>query len=158
MPSLVFVGTLGFLVQWSTRQRVNADTYFHLRLGHEFLKHWAPWNPGSVTPYATREWLPSQWLSQVAMAAVENLWGLEGVVWLSGAVMILYTVVVLRACRRESSLLVAATLTIVVLAASTPSLSARPQVISFVLTAVTVSAWMRTSRDGRVRWWLIPVT
>lgn len=158
LPSLVFLGTLGFLVRWSTRQQVNADTYFHLRMGDEFLTHWTPWAPGSLTPYASRNWLPSQWLSQIAMASTEKFLGLEGVVWLSGAVMIAYAVVVLRACRRESSLLVATTLTMIVMAASTPSLSARPQVISFVLTAVTVSAWLRTSRDSHVRWWLIPLT
>lgn len=147
-----------FLVRWATRQQVNADTYFHLTLGGQFLDHWAPWNPDSVTPYASREWLPSQWLSQLVMASVERNSGLQGVVWLSGATMIIYAVVILRAARREAALLVAATLTIAVLFASTPSLSARPQITSFILTAITVSAWLKTTQDGRVRWWLIPVT
>lgn len=92
------------------------------------------------------------------MAQVEEWWGLDGVVWLAGVIMLVYAVTVLRACRSQSSLLVSATLTILVLAASTPSLSARPQVLSFVLTAVTVSAWIRTTEDGRARWWLIPLT
>ena len=38
------------------------------------------------------------------------------------------------------------------------SLSARPQLVTFALTAITTSAWLRSGRDGRRRWWLIPLT
>ena len=34
----------------------------------------------------------------------------------------------------------------------------RPQVISYLLVALTTAAWMRTREDGRARWWLIPMT
>ena len=33
----------------------------------------------------------------------------------------------------------------------------RPQVISYLLVAVTVGAWLRTRDDGRLRWWLVPL-
>jgi hypothetical protein len=38
------------------------------------------------------------------------------------------------------------------------SLTARPQLASFILLAVFVAAWLRTTRDGRARWWLVPLT
>ncbi len=34
----------------------------------------------------------------------------------------------------------------------------RPQTLSFLLVAVTAAAWMRTREDGRLRWWLVPLT
>ena len=38
------------------------------------------------------------------------------------------------------------------------SLSPRPQVFGFILLAVSLAAWLRTERDGRIRWWLLPLT
>ena len=37
-------------------------------------------------------------------------------------------------------------------------LSARPQVISYVLVVITVDAWLRAADDSRARWWLVPMT
>ena len=34
----------------------------------------------------------------------------------------------------------------------------RPQVLSFLLVAVTTTAWLRTREDKRIRWWLVPLT
>ena len=139
----------------ATRQPVNADTYFHIRLGREFISGWVPWDPGTVTSYATRDWLPTQWLSQVAIGYADDWFGLRGVVALSAVAMIFYAVVLVRTGRQESSLLVASSLTALAVFASLNGLSARPQVLSYALGAITVAAWLRTDRDGRIRWWLI---
>jgi hypothetical protein len=48
--------------------------------------------------------------------------------------------------------------TALVVLAAMPTLSARPQVVSLVLLAVTVHAWLRTWEDGRPRWWLVPLS
>jgi hypothetical protein len=37
------------------------------------------------------------------------------------------------------------------------ALSPRPQIVSLVLLPVVVAAWLRTSDDGRARWWLAPL-
>jgi hypothetical protein len=34
----------------------------------------------------------------------------------------------------------------------------RPQLLSFMMIAITAAAWLRTRDDQRVRWWLIPAT
>lgn len=140
------------------RQPVNLDTFFHLRIGDEFLHHWAPWDPGTLTPAATRPWLPTQWLSQILLAETDDLGGLRAVLWLAAAVSVIYIAVLVRACLQESSLLVAAPLAAVTMLATLTALSARPQVVSYLLAVVTLAAWLRTARDGRLRWWLIPMT
>lgn len=104
------------------RQPVNLDTFFHLRIGEEFLHHWAPWDPGTLTPAATRPWLPTQWLSQIVLAQTDDLGGLRAVLWLAAAVSVVYIAVLVRACLQESSLLVAAPLAAVTMLASLTAL------------------------------------
>ncbi len=83
-----FVGvltTIALLAQRASRPLSNADTYFHLRFGHEFLDgDWSLRNPGSVTTFGTNDWTPTQWLPQVVMAQLEEWFGLPGVAWLAG--------------------------------------------------------------------------
>lgn len=136
----------------------NPDTYFHLRFGEEFLSNWAAWDPGTVSSIGTADWVPTQWLSQVVMALTERAFGLAGVAWLFGTVVLGYAYVVFRACRRTLPNAAATFLVIVTLAASAQGLSARPQIVSYLLVVVTVDAWLRTVDDGRARWWLVPLT
>src|SRR4051794_17161975 len=78
------VGVLAVLVRVAAAPLVNTDTYFHLRFGAEFLHHWSLVDPGSVSTFATRTWLPTQWLPEIAMAKMEAWFGLAGVAWLFG--------------------------------------------------------------------------
>lgn len=135
----------------------NPDTYFHLRFGHEFLTDWSPWSPGSVSDLNTRDWVPTQWLSEIGMAAVENLGGLPALAFLYGALLVALIGLWYVAARREASPLVAVLVTVIALIAASPSLSLRPQVLSFALATVTVLAWDRAGRDARLPWLLIPL-
>jgi MYXO-CTERM domain-containing protein len=156
---LVVVGILVSLVANCARTLTNTDTYFHLRFGQEFLHGWSLRHPGSVSTFATRDWVPTQWLSEVAMAKTEDWFGLAGVAWLSGLLEIGLFLALYVVCRDRAEPSVAAAATATALFAMQSGLSMRPQVISYLLVAVVVGAWLRTSRDGRrVRWWLIPVT
>ena len=155
---LVFVGTCLAVVKYATRPITNTDTYFHLRFGSEFLSSWGLRDPGSVTPFATRDWLPTQWLTQVVMARTEDAWGLAGVTWLAGTWYLLFAVALYVAARREASALAASIITLFALAAAQPALSPRPQVLSYVFVVVFTVAWLGSLRDGRPRWWLVPLT
>lgn len=158
-PFVLFGGILAFVIRFAAVPPTNFDTYFHLRFGGEFLDgHWSLWNPGTGTTFATAHWVPTQWSSEMVMAAAEKVGGLGGVAWLFGAVLIGYVVVLYRSARFAAGPLPAVLTTILALVASTSGLSARPQLISYILTAVTTLAWLRTGRDGRIRWWLIPLT
>ena len=83
LPALTLLGVLVVAVTRAARPLTNPDTYFHLRFGAEFLAGWSLRDPGSVSSSATRDWLPTQWLPQVLMAAIEDRTGLPGVAWLS---------------------------------------------------------------------------
>lgn len=158
LPALLTAAVLAVVALRQLRQPINIDTFFHLRLGERFLTDWSPWAPGEPTSYATKHWYPTQWLSQIVLAGTDDALGLRGVLWLASAVGVVFMLVVLRACRRESTLAVAAPLAAVTMLASVPSISSRPQLVSYLLVVVTLGAWLGTARDGRVRWWLVPLT
>ena len=137
----------------------NLDTYFHLRFGHEFLTGaWSLRHPGSVSTFATADWVPTQWLPQVVMAQVEEWFGLPGVAWLSGLLFLSLALAVYVACRRQAEPLVAAIVVSLTLVACTPGMSMRPQQISYLLVVVTTAAWLRARETGRAPWLLVPLT
>ena len=153
-----FVGVLAVLVRIAALPLSNTDTYFHLRFGSEFLHHWSLRHPGSVSTFATAHWLPTQWLSEVVMARTEEWFGLAGVAWLFGVQLVALMTTLYLVARRWLDPLLAVALTTAALVAASKFLAMRPQVLSFLLVAVTTAAWMRTREDGRLRWWLIPLT
>jgi hypothetical protein len=157
-PLLVLLVVLTSLAVNCAQPLTNTDTYFHLRFGQEFLGHWSPRHPGSVSTFATRSWVPTQWLSEIAMARTEQWFGLAGVAWLSGLMEIGLFAALYVAARGRAGPFVAITLTGLALFAMQAGLSMRPQVLSYLFVAVVTSAWLRTRSDGRIRWWLIPVT
>jgi hypothetical protein len=110
-----------------------------------------------VSTFATADWVPTQWLSEVVMAKAEDWFGLAGVAWLSGLLQVLLFLGVYAAVRDRSDPLVAMPVTALALLAMQNGLSMRPQVISYLLTAVVVAAWLRTLDDHRMRLWLVPL-
>src|SRR5690349_5141521 len=72
VPPVVLLVVLVSLVVNTARPLTNTDTYFHLRFGAEFLHGWSVRHPGSVSTFATRDWVPTQWLSEVVMARTEQ--------------------------------------------------------------------------------------
>jgi len=157
-PLILLLVVLAVLTVRAAEPLDNQDTYFHLRFGHELLGAWSLRDPGSVSSFATAEWVPTQWLPQVAMATVEDRWGLPGVAWLSGLAFVALALTLYAVARRWVEPLLAAPLTALALIASSSGLSARPQVLSYLLVAVTAAAWLSAARSGRTPWWLIAVT
>jgi hypothetical protein len=157
-PVLVVLLLLAVVLRFSALHLGNDDTWFHLVLGDRFRHGWSLTDPGALTSSATSPWVPTQWSTEVLASQVESWFGLPGVAWLFGA---LYCALVLGtyvSCRRLGGAPSSAFATLLVVLASAPVLSARPQVVSLVLLTVTVAAWLRTLRDGRPRWWLVPLT
>lgn len=157
VPALVGVVVLGTIVMLASSTPDNPDTYFHLRFGHEFLSDWSPWSPGSVSALDTRDWVPTQWLSEIGLAAVEDLGGLPALATLYGVLLVSLAVLWYVSARREASPLVSVLVTLVALLAAAPGLSLRPQVLSFGLATVTVMIWNRARLQARVPWVLIPL-
>jgi hypothetical protein len=146
------------LVRIASLPLINNDTYFHLRFGHELLTGWSLRHPGSVSTFATQEWVPTQWLPQMVMAKAEDLFGLSGVAWLAGLLFLSLALALYVACRRHAEPLVSVFLVMLTLVACTPGMSMRPQQISYLMVVVTVSTWLGVRDTGRTPWLLVPLT
>jgi hypothetical protein len=156
---LVLAGVYVDLARLASSPLHNTDTYFHLRFGHEFASgHWSLRDPGSVSSFATAQWVPTQWLSEVVMARTQDWFGLAGVAWLSGLLFLGLATALYWACRRHTEPIVAAVLAALALVACSTGLSMRPQMISYLLVILTTSAWSRARDTGRAPWLLVPVT
>jgi hypothetical protein len=159
LPVVLMAGVYLAVARLASFPLSNYDTYFHLRFGHEFLTgHWSLRHPGSVSTFATADWVPTQWLPQVVMAQTEQWFGLAGVAWLCGLLFLSLAMTVYWACRREAEPLVAVLLAFLTLVACTPGMSMRPQQVSYILVTVTTAAWLQARRTGRAPWLLVPVT
>lgn len=146
---------LGALVRAQSRPPVGSDGYFHLRMGHEFLAGWSLHHPANLSPFDTAHWLPTQWLSQIAMAALEDQAGLVAVMWAVSVLVLVLALAVYVSCRLSAAPLPAALATVLACGAASPGLSARPQLLSYLFVVVATAGWLATLRDGRPRWWLI---
>lgn len=158
LPLVALAVLMGALVRSTGRPPLGADTYFHLRMGHEFLGGWSVAHPGHLSPFDTAQWVPTQWLAQIGMAATEDAAGLAGVMWVAGVVALLVALGTYLSCRQGAGPLPAALATAMAIGAAYPGLTARPQLLSYLLMVVVTAAWLATLRDGRPRWWLVAVT
>lgn len=158
MPFLLVLGLVGMAVRHGFRPLGDPDTWWHLRLGDEIWHNWNLTDPSPWTRFATQPWVTTQWLPEAVAGRVDHLFGLPGVVWLFCAGLVLITAVLYLACRGEADILAAAVATFVAFIGMSATLTPRPQLMSFLLLLVVTGAWLRTARDLRPRWWLIPVS
>ena len=158
LPYVMLGVLLLAVVRWVAAPISNADTFFHLRYGREFLDGWVPWDPGHVSTFGQRDWVPAQWASQVAMATADSVFGLSGVAWLSGVMVLLTVLAVFVIARKYADPLPSVVVTVLVVLATSTNLTGRPQVVSYLLVLLVTHAWLRTAADLRPRWWLVPLT
>jgi hypothetical protein len=157
-PLGLLVLLAALVLRYSALRLGNDDTWFHLVLGDRFRHGWSLSQPGALTPFATADWVPTQWSTEVVASWFESWFGLPGVAWLFGALYLALVLLTYLFCRRVAGGPGAAVATGLVVFGVAPVLSARPQIVSLVLLTVTLAAWLRTAEDGRVRWWLVPMT
>ncbi|WP_156409795.1 hypothetical protein [Nocardioides sp. Soil796] len=153
----VFGLLMVMVVRQASRPLSDSDTFWHLRLGEQI------WNARSLaTPdWSTgddRSWVLTQWLPEVVASRFEAWFGLAGVAWLFGACLLALVVAVFFTCRRQAGLLASAFAAGLSMIAMSASLSPRPHMVTYILLAVTVGAWLSTGADLRPRWWLLPMT
>jgi hypothetical protein len=113
-------------------------------------------DPWSAT--ATEPWILHQWAPEFLMSLVDDAFGLPGVAWLQALWSLGVVAAVWLTCRARASILVATVVTAAAFLAMSASIAPRPQMFTFIFTAITVHAWLRTAQDRRPRWWLIPLT
>ncbi|MCR1781687.1 hypothetical protein KVF89_03995 [Nocardioides carbamazepini] len=155
----VLVGLLLALVLiLLTRRPFRAfDTYFHLRFGEEFRHGWSIAHPGQLSSASTNDWVPTQWLGQVGLSWVDDIAGAAGLAVLLGAVAVALTGSLYLVLRHRAGPALAAALTAVAVIGWLPSLSLRPQLLSYLFLVAVVAAWDRARRTGSAPWLLVPL-
>ncbi|QIG42522.1 hypothetical protein G5V58_06810 [Nocardioides anomalus] len=158
VPAAMFLATLVVMVRTAAAPLSNPDTFFHLRFGREFLEGWSLRSPGHVTSWATADWVPTQWLPQEVMAQFDQWFGLPGVAWLAGLQFVGLALTFYLAARRWADRVVTAPLVVVALLACAPSISMRPQVLSYLATTLVTALWLAVRAGSRRSpWWLVPL-
>ena len=161
----VFVGlvvlsvvAVGGTVSKAAEPISDPDTPWHLVVGHRFLDGASIRHPGPVSHLGFADWRPRDWLSQIVMAGFDDWFGLPGVAWLMGAAIVALGLVQYWNCRRWANPVGSMTGAALGLLAGYNAYSTRPQMVSFVLVAVTLGAVHLMAGDLRPRWWLVPLT
>jgi hypothetical protein len=144
---------------WS-RVLGDGDTGWHIRTGDYVLDHMAvPRTDLFSFTLEGKPWFAWEWGSDVIFALLHRALGLKGIALLGGVLIGLYATVLFRyTLWRGANALLALTIALLAVGASTIHYLARPHLFTLVL--VPVSVWM-IDRDRRQRWWgvwlLIPI-
>lgn len=159
LPAALMCLLVVVVARQGVRPISDPDTFWHLELGDRIIDSRSvtsvtdAWSSLSDQP-----WVPTQWLTELVMAAAERTAGLPGVAWLFAVSLIVLVLVLHRAARLGADAVPAAFATGLTIAAMSASLSPRPHMVTYMLLAVTVLAWRRSAVDLRPRWWLVPLT
>jgi hypothetical protein len=147
-----------FLLVGRGYQIGDPDTFWHIRAGDYLRQSWQFSGPDPWSPFTAKPWVLHEWVPELAMSVANQVGGLGGVAWLWYAASVGVAVCLYAACRREGPPVIAALGTVLGLLGMWASLSPRPQLATFAFTALVTAAWLASARDGRRRWWLLPLT
>ena len=134
------------------------DTLWHVLAGDHLRATWQFAGPDPLSRFTTEPWILTQWLPELGLSVANTWGGLPAVAFLTQLGRLGVCVAVYVSCRRDSGPLAAALISALTVVGTAASLSPRPQLVGFILLAVTTTAWLSTVRDLRVRWWLIPLS
>jgi len=145
-------------VKLGIRPVSDPDAWWHLKAGAYVLSHGQFNGPDPWVPFSSRPFVLTQWLPEVVAQKGYELFGLPAVAWLRCAAILALISALVWAARQAAEAVPAIIAGLAGLIGAGGSLSERPQLVSFVLLAVTVGAWWKTARDLKPRWWLAPMT
>ena len=145
-------------VKLGIRPVSDPDAWWHLKTGAYVLSNWKFNGPDPWVPFSSRPFVLTQWLPEVVAQQGYSLLGLPAVAWLRCAAMLALISALVWAARQTADAVPATMAALAGVVGTGGSLSERPQLVSFVLLAITVGAWWKTAGDLRPRWWLAPMT
>lgn len=159
LPDAVFIAIF-FRVLFLASQLFNdPDAGMHIRMGVDML---SSWKVPRVDIYSfTSQGLPyldHEWLSQAVFGSVYAAGGLTAVVIFSSLIIaVTFALLFHLLCREGRTLWSALGVTLLAIAASSPSLSARPHLFTILLAVVFFSIVRSHARDRSPRQlWLLP--
>ena len=156
VPTLA-VFTVATTVKFGIRAVSDPDTWWHLKTGAYLLSHWRFSGPDPWVPFSSKPFVLTQWLPEVVAQKGYQIFGLPAVAWLRCAAMLALISALVWTARQAADAVPAMIAALAGLIGAGGSLSERPQLVSFVLLAITVGAWWKTAGDLRPRWWLVPL-
>ena len=132
--------------------------WLHLKVGRFLLDGQRFGMPDPWAPYASKEYVPTQWLPSMLSAELYDRLGAAAIAWERAAGITVLALALLLWASTLARLWVAAGATALAVFAAWPSLTERPQLAGFVLLVPVLAAWWQTGHDHRPRWWLILLT
>lgn len=132
--------------------------WLHLKVG-EFLLNGGRFGlPDPWAPFATKSYVPTEWLPEIVGQEIYRSFGLPGIAWMRCAGILALLSALVWSGRRSANAVTAVLVALVALIGSYEGLTERPQLVGFVFLAVAVGAWWRSGLDLLPRWWLVPMT
>jgi hypothetical protein len=156
---LVVLGALPvILLRFSTQPISDPDSLWHIVAGRRLWESWRFVGPDHLGTFAQLPFVYHQWVPELAMAGMDAIGGLAGVAWLFQVMLLGFFLATYTLCRSQAGILAAVLASVATWVGAGGSLSPRPQVFGFILLALSLAAWLRTEKDERLRWWLLPLT
>lgn len=149
--------TLGVAVIKGLSPFAEPDLWWHLRTGRRLLDGAGLVATDPSARFADHPYVATQWLPEGFAAWVYSWSGIGGILWLRSAMVLGLVVATFVCCRRLAGKLPSAVAAGLTLIGAGGGLNPRPQLVSFVLFAVTVYCLLGVARDRRPCWTLVPV-
>lgn len=159
LPLIALAALPVLLVREGARPITDPDAQWHVLLGKAVLSGVSlATDVDPLSTLTTVPWVFHQWLPEVAAAFADERVGWWGVGWLAHVGRLCLLLALWWVCRAEAERLAAVLALAAALLGTSMSLGPRPQLVGLCFLVVTIGAWRATSRDGRPRWWLVPLT
>ncbi len=154
----VWAGLLALAVM-AVRTTLDPDLWWHLRTGEWILGRGLPREDVFSFTADGREWITHEWLSQIVMWSVWDVFGAGGLMLLFGALAVATFVVVYRLV--PGGPLLKLGLTALAARTAVVAFGVRPQLLNLLFAAIVVwlvEAVKDERRSSGDLWWLVPLT
>ena len=158
LPATVAALVVSISVLIGVRPVSDPSPWLHLKIGAFLLNGGRFGGPDPWAPFASRVYVPTEWLPAILGQADYQAFGLPGIAWMRCAGILGLLSALLWSARRSADTTTALVVAFVALVGAYDDLSERPQLVGLVFLAIAVGAWWRTALDLKPRWWLVPVT
>jgi hypothetical protein len=149
---------LGVTTLLGVRAISDPSPWLHLRVGQFLLGGGRFGFPDPWAPFATRTYVPTEWLPAIVGYLTYEHFGAPGIAWLRCAGILAVFTALVWTTRMVAGGVIAVAAAFVALMGAYDGLTERPQMLSLLFLAITLGAWWRTTEDLRPRWWLVPAT
>ena len=157
-PITVATIVVSVTVVMGVRPVSDPSPWLHLKIGAFLLDGGRFGLPDPWAPFASKPYVPTEWLSAIIGQEIYQAFGLPGIAWMRCAGILGLLSALVWSARRSADSATAVLVALVALVGAHDGLTERPQLVGFVFLAVAVGAWWRTALDLKPRWWLVPMT